>query len=202
VSNRLACEAFVISKICYRYQPRLSDENASIADWLIRLTHNQRNWGFGLCYLEGLGIEVDFSLSAEWVIRALDQISEWRGQPRVIRCDHGPEYVSAALNAWAERRGIRLEYIQPGKPQQNAYVERYNRTVRYDWLGQYLLESIAEVQTFDTRWLWTYNHQRPKMALEASPLCRSWPWRPGLYFCRPVEMGGLPCTTILPTTDN
>jgi putative transposase len=62
-------------------------------------------------------------------------------------------------------RGFRLEYIQPGKPQQNAYVERYNQTVRYDWLGQYLFESIAEVQTFDTRWLWTYNHERPNMAL-------------------------------------
>jgi putative transposase len=51
VSIRLACQAFVISETCYRYQPRLSDENAQIADWLIRLTHNQRNWGLGLCYL-------------------------------------------------------------------------------------------------------------------------------------------------------
>jgi putative transposase len=84
---------------------------------------------------EGLGIEVDFSLPAERVVRTLDKIIEWRGQPRVIRCDNGPEYVSAALMGWAEAEGIRLEYIQPGKPQQNAYVERYNRTVRYDWLG-------------------------------------------------------------------
>jgi putative transposase len=243
LSIRLACQAFGISETCYRYQPKLSDDNAEIADWLIRLTHNQRNWGFGLCYLflrnvkgfgwnhkrvyriyrelelnlrikpkkrlvretpeplsvpeainqvwsmdfmhdrledgrafrllnviddfnrEGLGIEVDFSLPAERVIRALDQIIEWRGRPRVIRCDNGPEYVSAALMRWAEAKGIRLEYIQPGKPQQNAYVERYNRTVRYDWLGQYLFESIAEVQACATRWLWTYNHERPNMAL-------------------------------------
>jgi putative transposase len=114
---------------------------------------------------EGLGIEVDFSLPAERVIRSLDQIIEWRGKPLTIRCDNGPEYVSTALINWAERRAIRLEYIQPGKPQQNAYVERYNRTVRYDWLGQYLFESIAEVQNFATRWLWTYNHERPNMAL-------------------------------------
>jgi putative transposase len=94
---------------------------------------------------------VDFSLPAERMIRALDQIIEWRGNPLAIRCDNGPEYVSTALIAWAERNGIRLKYIQPGKPQQNAYVERYNRTVRYDWLGQHLFESIAEVQTFATR---------------------------------------------------
>lgn len=62
---------------------------------------------------------------------------------------------------------FRIEYIQPGKPQQNAYVERYNRTVRYDWLRHYLFDSITEVQEFATRWLWTYNHERPNMALGA-----------------------------------
>ncbi len=114
---------------------------------------------------EGLGIEVDFSLPAERVIRCLEQIIEWRGQPKALRCDNGPEYVSGVLQAWAEKCGIRLEFIQPGKPQQNAYIERYNRTVRYDWLGQYLFDSIGEVQGFATRWLWTYNHERPNMGL-------------------------------------
>ena len=56
-------------------------------------------------------------------------------------------------------------FIQPGRPQQNAYIERYNRTVCHDWLGQYLFESIAEVQVFATRWLWTYHHERPNMVL-------------------------------------
>jgi putative transposase len=102
---------------------------------------------------EGLGMEVDLSLPAERVIRVLDQIIEWRGKPRAIRCDNGPEYVSAALSSWAERHGIRIEHIQPGKPQQNAYVERYNRTVRYDWLSHYLFVSIDEVQDFATQWL-------------------------------------------------
>jgi putative transposase len=114
---------------------------------------------------EGLGIEVDFSLPAERVIRSLDQIIEWRGQPDTIRCDNGPEYISELLKQWAEERGIRLEFIQPGKPQQNAYIERYNRTVRYDWLAQYLFDSIEEVQEYATRWLWTYNHERPNMGL-------------------------------------
>jgi putative transposase len=243
ISIRLACETFGISQTCYRYQAKLSSENAEIADWLIRLTANQRNWGFGLCFLylrnvkgyswnhkrvyriyrelelnlrikprkrierekpaplavptainemwsmdfmhdqlsdgrairlfnviddfnrEGLEIDVDFSLPAERVIRSLERIIEWRGQPSRIRCDNGPEYVSAAMESWAQRRGIALDFTQPGKPQQNAYIERYNRTVRYDWLVHYLFESIEEVQDHATRWLWTYNHERPNMAL-------------------------------------
>lgn len=114
---------------------------------------------------EGLGIEVDFSLPSERVIRSLEQIMAWRGKPLTIRCDNGPEYVSAALQNWAEQRGIGIGYIQPGKPQQNAYVERFNRTVRYEWLVQYLFDDIDEVQDFATRWLWNYNHERPNMAL-------------------------------------
>jgi putative transposase len=243
ISIRQACQIFMISECCYRYSPKLSDENAQIADWLIRLTHNQRNWGFGLCFLhlrnvrgfgwnhkrvyriyqelalnlrikpkkrivrekpeplvvpevinhcwsmdfmhdsladgrsyrlfnviddfnrEGLCIEVDFSLPAPRVIRALEQAIEWRGKPRAIRCDNGPEYLSHLLKGWAEEQAIELVYIQPGKPQQNAYVERYNRTVRYDWLGQYLFGTLEDVQDFATQWLWTYNHERPNMGL-------------------------------------
>jgi putative transposase len=114
---------------------------------------------------EGLGIEVDFSLPAERVIRSLNQIIEWRGSPKGIRIDNGPEYISHALRQWAEDHGIKLYYIQPGKPQQNAYVERYNRTVRQEWLGQYNFSTIKEVQDYATQWLWTYNHERPNMAL-------------------------------------
>ena len=242
-SIKLACLAFRVSLTCYRYQPRLAPENAEIADKLIQLTYNQRNWGFGLCFLylrnvkgyrwnhkrvyriyrelelnlrikprkrivrekpeplvvpeatnqcwsidfmhdqladgrsfrvfnliddfnrEALSMEIDLSLPAERVVRALDQVIEWRGKPQAIRSDNGPEFISAKLTAWAEKQGIRLEYIQPGNPQQNAYVERYNRTVRYDWLGHYLFESIAEVQDYGTNWIWTYNHERPNMAL-------------------------------------
>ena len=69
---------------------------------------------------EGLGIEADLSLPAARVIRSLDRIIEWRGRPSVIRCDNGPEYISGALLAWAEVHGIRIEHLQPGKPQQNA----------------------------------------------------------------------------------
>lgn len=114
---------------------------------------------------EGLVIEIDFSLPAERVVRTLEQIIEWRGCPKEIRCDNGPEYVSARLQSWARRKGVRLTYIQPGKPQQNSYVERYNRTVRYDWLNQYLFENLEEIQGFATRWLWDYNNERPNMGI-------------------------------------
>lgn len=114
---------------------------------------------------EGLCIEVDFSLPAERVVRSLNQIIEWRGQPQVIRVDNGPEYISGTLMAWAEKRNIRLEHIQPGRPQQNAYIERFNRTVRGEWLGQYIFETIEEAQDQATEWLWTYNNERPNMGI-------------------------------------
>ena len=68
---------------------------------------------------------------------------------------------------WAEDNGIKLDYIQPGNPQQDAYVERYNRTVRYDSLAQVLFDSIEQAQDLATRWLWTYKQERPNMALGA-----------------------------------
>jgi putative transposase len=114
---------------------------------------------------EALGIEIDFSLPSQRVIRALQQIISWRGRPKAIRCDNGPEYLSATITEWARQYGIRLDYIQPGKPQQNAYVERFNRTVRYEWLSQYHWEDLEHVQRFATDWMWTYNHNRPNMAL-------------------------------------
>ena len=200
---RTACEIFSISQTCFRYTAKQTQQNAVIADWLIRLTSSYRNWGFGLCFLylrnvkgfgwnhkrvyriyrelelnlrikpkkrlvrgkpdafavpqginevwsmdfmhdqlgdqrsyrllnviddhnrEALGMEVDFFLPAERVIRALEQIIQWRGKPKVLRCDNGPEYISHTLITWAAKNGIVLAYIQPGNPQQNAYVERF-----------------------------------------------------------------------------
>lgn len=121
---------------------------------------------------EGLGIEVDISLPALRVVRTLERIIEWRGKPMSIRVDNGPENVSAALQIWAQKLGIGLSYIQPGKPQQNAYVERYNRTVRQEWLGQYIFHSIEEAQEHATRWLWIYNNERPNMAIGGVPPVR------------------------------
>ena len=75
---------------------------------------------------EGLAMEAGFSLPSIRVIRCLNQLIEWRGKPTVIRSDNGPEFISHEYTEWARKQGIRLEYIQPGNPQQNAYVERFN----------------------------------------------------------------------------
>ncbi|SEN61845.1 putative transposase, partial [Pseudorhodobacter antarcticus] len=66
---------------------------------------------------------------------------------------------------WAVKRGVTIQHIQPGQPQQNAYIERYNRTVRHEWLDQYIIESIEEAQDYATQWLWTYNNDRPNMGI-------------------------------------
>lgn len=113
---------------------------------------------------EGLIAEVDFSLPAKRLTRALDQLFEWRGLPKVLRSDNGPEFVSDHYQQWAEKRGIALWYTQPGNPQQNAYVERYNRTMREELLNQHVFTSIAHLQDLSTQWLWCYNHRRPNRA--------------------------------------
>jgi len=117
------------------------------------------------CNREGLGIEIDFSLPAERVIRALDQVIEWRRKPDAIRSDNGPEYIGHKLATWSEKHKVTLMFIQPGNPQQNAYVERYNRTVRTDWLSPYIFATIEDVQNAGTKWLWTYNNERPNMVI-------------------------------------
>jgi putative transposase len=86
---------------------------------------------------EGLGLEVDFGLPAERIVRCLDQIIEWRGKPQFVCCDIGSEMCSAVFRTWAEQHGVHVMSIQPGKPTQNAYVERFNRTVRHEWLSDY-----------------------------------------------------------------
>ncbi len=109
---------------------------------------------------EALTIEVDFSLPNYRVIRTLEHLMEWWGKPASIRCDTSHEFQASA-----KAHEIVLNFIQPGKPQQNAYIERYNRTIRYDWLGHYLFASLSELQDSATKWQWFYNHERPNMAL-------------------------------------
>ena len=119
---------------------------------------------------EGFGVEVNQSLPSGRVIRSLSQIIEWRGKPSAIRLDNGPEYIAQVLVAWANERQITLMYIQPGKPIQNAYIERFNRTVRHEWLDMHLFESIKQAQRLATAWLWKYNNERPNSAIGGVPL--------------------------------
>ncbi|VAX25934.1 Mobile element protein [hydrothermal vent metagenome] len=95
---------------------------------------------------EALGIEIDLSLPTERVIRKLELIAEWRGYPKYIRIDNGPEFISSKLSQWAEKHNIDLDFINPGKPAQNAYIERFNRTYREDVLDMYLFSDLDEVR--------------------------------------------------------
>ncbi len=121
---------------------------------------------------EALWIEVDTSLPAERVIRVLDMLRLWRGVPKQIRMDNGPELISHRLEAWAQDYGIEPAHIQPGKPAQNAYIERFNRTFREDVLDAYLFHSLEEVRQIVEPWIEEYNAIRPHEALRGLSPCQ------------------------------
>ncbi|BFM19612.1 hypothetical protein R50076_06610 [Gilvimarinus japonicus] len=118
---------------------------------------------------ECLTIDVDLSMPSLRVIRALEQVMEWRGKPAALRCDNGPEYISGALVNWTNQHQITLLYIQPGKPTQNAYVERFNRTARHEWLDLHDFASVEHEQELATRWQWQYNNERPNTSIGGVP---------------------------------
>jgi putative transposase len=118
---------------------------------------------------EALWIEVDTSLPAERVVRVLEQLLEWRGKPASIRMDNGPELISQRLENWANEKHIELLHIQPGKPAQNAYIERFNRTYREEVLDSYLFDHLEEVRSITEHWLEDYNTIRPHEALQGLP---------------------------------
>jgi putative transposase len=115
---------------------------------------------------ECLDIAVDTSLPAARVVRVLDQISSWRGFPRQLRMDNGPELISAQLVAWCQRNEVQIVHIQPGKPNQNAYIERFNRSFRYEVLNAHLFGSLQQVREIARAWMVDYNEQRPHDALD------------------------------------
>lgn len=117
---------------------------------------------------EVLAIEVDSSLPAQRVTRVLDQIAFERDYPQRIRVDNGPEFTSTTFHDWAHTHHIHLDFIQPGRPAQNAYIERFNRTYREEVLDFYLFASLQELRTITETWLHTYNYLRPHDALDGS----------------------------------
>jgi putative transposase len=121
---------------------------------------------------EALKIEIDTSLPGARVVRALDELIELRGKPQRLRLDNGPEFISALLGDWAKRHGIALSFIQPGKPTQNAYIERFNRTYRTEVLDRYIFTSLHEVRCMTEEWRHRYNHERPHTALGDVPPAR------------------------------
>lgn len=117
------------------------------------------------CSREALAIEVDTSLSAKRVIRVLDRLIEQRGKPTTIRTDNGPEFTSKDLELWAIEKGVTIQFIQPGKPMQNGYIERFNRLYREAVLDAYLFFDLYQVKQITEEWMVEYNERRPHEAL-------------------------------------
>lgn len=120
---------------------------------------------------ESVWQEVQYSFPSALVIRALGIVGLERGLPERIRVDNGPEYISAELGAYCEEREIELDFIEPGKSHQNAYVERFNRTFREDVSDANLLISLDHAQQLTDEWREDYNQYHPNGALDdLSPL--------------------------------
>ena len=118
---------------------------------------------------EGLAVEVGTSIPATRVVRVLSQLVALYGRPMALRLDNGPELTAQVFTEWCQQRGIGLQYIQPGKPVQNAFIERFNRTYREEVLNAYLFHSTAEAQQLSDAWLVDYNERRPHDALGRVP---------------------------------
>ncbi|EPV6141172.1 IS3 family transposase [Morganella morganii] len=114
---------------------------------------------------EALAIEIDLNIPAQRVVRVLDRIVATRGYPVKMRMDNGPELISLTLAHWAEEHGVILEFIKPGKPTQNAFIERFNRTYRTEILDFYLFRTLNEVREITEHWLREYNRERPHESL-------------------------------------
>lgn len=114
---------------------------------------------------EALGIKAGFSLPAERVTEFLDEIAGVRGYPVALRVDNGPENISSIMSNWAANNSVKIKFIQPGKPAQNGYIERFNRTYREEVLSMNLFYDIEHVQAITDSWLIKYNSKRPHESL-------------------------------------
>lgn len=114
---------------------------------------------------ECLAIEIDTSLSGQRVVRVLERAIELRGKPKEIRTDNGPEFISSALAQFCEKENIMLRHIQPGRPMQNGFIERFNKTLRTDVLDAYIFESLDQVREIALEWQEDYNLNHPHGSL-------------------------------------
>lgn len=112
-----------------------------------------------------LAIEVDTSLPGKRVVHVLQRLAESRGLPKGITVDNGPEFVSKALDEWAYAVGLQLRFIQPGKPQQNAYIESFNGKFRDECLNEHWFMSMRHARQLIEEWRQDYNTQRPHSAI-------------------------------------
>ena len=118
------------------------------------------------CTRESLAAWCDYSIPGEKVVEVLKSIVNDRGRPDQIRVDNGPEFRGKVFVQWCEAERITIKYIQPGKPMQNAYIERLNRTFREDVLDAYLFETLKQVRILSDEWQEHYNNLHPHKALK------------------------------------
>ena len=116
-----------------------------------------------------LAIEIDFSLTGKRVVRVLQQLCEWHGKPYSVRSDNGPEFKSHEVKNWAKANHIDWQFIQPGCPAQNAYIERFNGTYRVEVLDAYCFQDIQDVRQITQQWTPIYNQQRTHQAIGNLP---------------------------------
>jgi len=114
---------------------------------------------------EALTIEIDTSLPSARIIRSLEVIGSERGFPKYIRSDNGPEFISRSFRKFCCSHRIRHRRIEPGKPQQNSFIERFNRSYREDILDMYAFMNLRQVRELTGDWLIEYNHDRGHCSL-------------------------------------
>jgi len=129
---------------------------------------------------EVLGIEVATSIPSLRVIRVMEQLIELHGKPQALRLDNGSELTWIAFTEWCQSQAIELRFIQPGKPDQNAFIERFNKTYREEVLSAYVFESLAQIREITESWLVEYNQERPHESLGRLP--------PLTYLPRPPQV--------------
>lgn len=118
---------------------------------------------------EALDIVVDTSITAPRVVRTLEQLKEQRGLPEAIRVDNGPEMTSSVFAEWCRENNVRIDHIQPGKPNQNAYIERFNRSYREEVLDPHIFSTLSQVRDLSWAWMLSYNEERPHRSLGNIP---------------------------------
>jgi len=115
---------------------------------------------------EAIALVPEHTIGGDHLTRILDEICSRRGQPKMIRTDNGPEFIGKAMLTWAHRNGIELRLIEPGKPNQNAYVESFNGRFRDECLNEHWFTSLAHARTVIEDWRREYNEERPKKSLD------------------------------------
>ena len=117
------------------------------------------------CNREVLGVDVGIGMPTTRVTRYLDRLATWHGYPEKVRVDNGPEFTSLEFTKWAKVHNVQIDYINPGRPYQNAYIERFNRTYREDILDLYIFNTLQEVRALTEDWIDIYNTVRPHDSL-------------------------------------